>query len=709
LSMSAIQFPGLLLRLVSYVKIHTELVYTYDLIFRCEKTPIIVPMIGVFLLNNRHSPFPRIPKGILSLPMIVLNNLEKQFGSKVLFDAISLSIPLQNRIGLIGPNGAGKSVLIKTIAGKAIPDGGSVSIPSDLKIGYLPQEFQFHTDETPLQIILKPFHHLLNIESTLEKVSSITNTESAEYRAAMKEYEKLQTEMAVHDIHSLEARGKTLFAGLGIGEETWDESITKLSGGFQMRVILAGLLLQEPDFLLFDEPTNHLDYDSLIWLERFLGKYNGGMLVISHDRDFLNRLCTHTAELSHGNLSFYNGNPKAYFAWKEQQDTVEERRRQNLNQKIDSTRAFIERFKAKNTKASQARSRMKQLEKLEEQLTEQGPSIAEIHFQFPEPTRCGTVPIKLEEVAAAYEDLTVFSNISFTVNRGEKIAIIGPNGTGKSTLLKICARELPPQKGTVEIGHNTEIRYFSQHRLDQLDPRKTLYQTIADHIATSNPTAIQSILGAFLFTGEDAEKKVEVLSGGEKSRLSLATILANPGNVLLLDEPTNHLDIQSIEKLAHALDTFAGTILLVSHDEYFLSLFTNRIIEMRPGAFRDFPGTLANYRSYIEQGYLQSIDAVTPGNESTSSSNTSKNDKQERMRIRQEKKQLERAIQKAERAIEDLEQKIAAQEEILHNPANAQNYELLTATTETITTLQNEHEELLEQWEKLDTDLNTVT
>jgi ATP-binding cassette subfamily F protein 3 len=638
--------------------------------------------------------------------MITLQSVSKQFGAKIIFNKISIAFNPTHRIGLIGPNGAGKTLLMRMLVGQESPDSGSVALPGDLRIGYLPQEIGFERDETPLEYMLRPFAHVMNHEESAARLSA--SADSPAYRQAVRDFERMQRDAAVHDIFSLAPRSKTILSGLGVPEASWDQDIRRLSGGYQARVALAQLLLLAPDFLLLDEPTNHLDMDSLIWLEKFLQRFNGGLLVISHDRDFLTRITTHTAELLNATLTQYTGNLEAYFAWKSDHVATEQRRQKNIEDKIADTRAFIERFKAKNTKATQAKSKMKQLERLEQELPDlPRQSVDTMRFRLPDPPRCGAVPLALRGVGAGYGDTRVFENIELTVTRGDKVAIIGPNGAGKSTLLKVCASVIPAISGSVEKGANTEIRYFSQHRLDQLQPHLTLYDTIAQAANSTRREQVMNILGAFLFSGDDAQKTVSVLSGGEKSRLSLASILANPGNVLLLDEPTNHLDIQSIERLTEALAEYEGTLLIVSHDEYFISRIATRVVEMRPGSMREFPGSPAEYRSYIEAGFIASVDEKASSNRPEDTDDKNR-DKEDRIRKREERKKLERRIDKIENTIAETESSLAELDKKLHDPCHARDYLLLQETTEAIASTRLRHDEHMSEWSALSEELERM-
>ncbi|MBN1980468.1 MAG: ABC-F family ATP-binding cassette domain-containing protein [Chitinivibrionales bacterium] len=644
--------------------------------------------------------------------VISLQKISKQFGSKIIYQNTSVSFNPMYKTGLIGPNGSGKTMLLRILLSQETVDEGSVSIPSDCKIGYLPQEMNIRRSITPLNLVLEPSSYLNHLDRVTEQLSSVDQDDQRSYKKIVQQWDSLQREHMLHDGYSLAARAKSLLAGLGVPQQTWEQDIGALSGGFQMRVLLAQLLLLNPDFLLLDEPTNHLDMDSLIWLEKFIQKFKGGMIIISHDREFLNRVIDITVALEQGKFIQYTGTVDEYFVWKEEQAQLNQRTTKNIQNKIQQTETFITRFKSKNTKSTQARSKMKQLERLKEELPEQvniGGCKA-VKFSFVQPPRSGSVPLLFENVAVAYGEKSVFSDLSVTVSRGDKIAIIGPNGAGKSTFLKACFNLVPLSAGTLTLGYNTAIRYYSQHRLEQLEANKTLYDTIAQAGHTCDKNYIYSLMGVFLFSEEDGLKPVRVLSGGEKSRLSLAVLLADPGNVLLLDEPTNHLDILSTQRLAQALQEFDGTVILVSHDEYFIATIATRIIEMRPNLFRDFPGTLTDYRSYIEAGYLEDLSAGAQHHEPQNSASVVEpfTDKQERILKRQEKKRLERSIEKIERTIEELETALQSDTEQLHAPGNGSNFTILGEIQQRITQQQAEYEQMLMQWEEQQNELKKI-
>jgi ATP-binding cassette subfamily F protein 3 len=632
--------------------------------------------------------------------MIVFENISKQYGSTVLFESVSASFKRDQRTGLIGVNGSGKTTLLRMFSGEESPDRGNIRIPSGLRMGYLPQEVEVMDDKTPIEIILEPFAHLMKFEEHLSNATERTD----DIKTAMREIDKLYDQMEYHDGYSIKSRAEAILSGLGIPKENWELPVQQLSGGYRMRAVLGRLLLTLPDFLLLDEPTNHLDMDSLVWLEKYLQKHKGGMLIVSHDRDFLNRITTTTAEISGRSITIYKGNYNQYIEMKKEAEASELSRTRNLETRIAQTERFVERFKAKATKASQAQSRMKLLEKLKADLPSVTNEQKSIDFSFPDPKSSGSVPLKFTGVSAGYENRTVLENFTLTVTRGDKIAVVGPNGAGKSTFLKLAAGMITQSKGIFEPGHNVTIRYFGQHQLEQLDPEKTLYETVISDSINTEKTFVRNILGAFLFSGDSVDKKVKVLSGGEKARLVLAKILASPGNVLLLDEPTNHLDINSIEMLSDAMTGFKGTIIFVSHDEYFISRIATRIVEIRPGVVRDFPGTLKDYREYL--------DILFDGDNSKSNTPSQKeksvpDEKELRIKDRESRKKLTRTIEKLEREIASHEEKIGQLRSILDDPSNALNHEFLYKTTQELENTQRSLDELFLKWEEGQIELST--
>jgi ATP-binding cassette subfamily F protein 3 len=636
--------------------------------------------------------------------MITIQNVKKQYGKQVLFSDLSVSFTPGQRIGLIGPNGSGKTSLLRMILGIERPDGGIISVPTDLTIGYLPQEVAEFGCKSPLEVILEPFEHLLNTEDAYSTIAASLETgcDHPQYRQALEKIGKLQHELEFHDAFSLTSRAKAILAGLGVPTDKWEEPITALSGGYAMRVVLGRLLLLRPDVLLLDEPTNHLDIDSLIWLEKFLENFSGMLIAVSHDRAFLNRMTKMTAEICEGGITLYRGNYDGYMEYKRERDESLANTSQNLERRIAQTERFIERFRAKATKASLVQSRVKLLESLKDELPAQPSHRRTVRFSFPLSQQSGGIPVKADALTAAYDDFTVFSNIGFTVMRGDKIAILGPNGSGKTTLLKILAGAVKPKSGAVQIGHNVEMRYFSQHVLETLQLDKTLFETVAHTSGSGDRTFIQNTLGAFLFSGDDVNKRVSVLSGGEKSRLALATILSKPGNTLILDEPTNHLDIQSIDVLID----FEGTVLFVSHNEYFISKVANRIIEMRPGVFKDFPGTVNEYHEYLAAGYLKGDEPQQQAGGKNAESEDS--EKQRRIKLRELKKQTTRKIEKLESQIGDCEAEVKALQTTLNDPAKATNFTFLHETQKKLDVAKEKSERLIAEWEEAQETMGSI-
>jgi ATP-binding cassette, subfamily F, member 3 len=641
--------------------------------------------------------------------MITIQNVKKQYGRQILFNGLNVSFTSGQRIGLIGPNGSGKTSLLRMVLGIERPDSGVISVPSELSIGYLPQEVETFGSQSPLSVVLEPFAHLLDTQGLYDSVAASLESHGREhprFRQALERIGKLQHDLEFHDAFALTSRAKAILAGLGVPEDKWEQPITALSGGYSMRVVLGRLLLLGPDVLLLDEPTNHLDIDSLIWLEKYLERFDGMLVAVSHDRAFLNRMTRMTAEIREGGITLYRGNYDGYMAYKKEREESLVNVSQNLERKIAQTERFVERFRAKATKASAAQSRMKLLETLKSELPVLPAHKRTVRFSFPISHPSGSIPFKVEAIAAAYNDFSVFSDIGFTVMRGDKIAILGPNGSGKTTLLKILSGALQPKSGEVQVGHNIEIRYFGQHVLETLSPEKTLFETVADASNSGDRTFIQTTLGAFLFSGEDVNKKVIVLSGGEKSRLALATILSRPGNVLILDEPTNHLDIDSIDVLCEALIGFEGTVIFVSHNEYFISRVANRIIEMRPGVFRDFPGSVTQYHEYLGAGYLKNEEAEKAGQKDDAENEAS--EKRQRIKVRELKKQTARKIEKLEALIGESEIEIKTHQNALDNPVNASNFSLLHETSKKLDEAKATSERLILQWEEAQETLASI-
>ncbi|MGB9629873.1 MAG: ABC-F family ATP-binding cassette domain-containing protein, partial [Thermodesulfobacteriota bacterium] len=500
--------------------------------------------------------------------MITLNHVQKQFGNKVLFKDCFLQIGVRDRIGLIGPNGSGKTTLFRMILGEESMDEGEILIAKGVTIGHLPQEVISFSGNTVLGEVLKSLNPITSLKDKMrileEELSSIEDPKKQEKLA--EEYGKLQDRYTLLGGYGLEAEAKRILRGLGFKEKDFDRFTEELSGGWLMRIALAKILLQSPDLLLLDEPTNHLDLASLIWLEEFLINYPGAMVIVSHDRVFLNHLIDRIAEIEAQKIDLYYGNYDHYIEEKEARRRILEATYKTQQRKIEQTQRFIERFRAKNTKSSQVQSRIKMLEKIERIYLPEKKK--EIRFQFPPPKRSGYKVVEVKNLHKSYGQTVVYQGVDLTLYRGDKVALVGPNGAGKSTLLKILAGVLDFEQGEVRLGKDVTRSYFAQHQLDLLNPENTVYEEILSIASDESQTYLRTLLGTFLFSEDEVEKKVSVLSGGEKSRLVLAKMLLKPTNFLLLDEPTSHLDISSRDVLERALKQFQGTICLITHDRH---------------------------------------------------------------------------------------------------------------------------------------------
>jgi len=538
--------------------------------------------------------------------MIDLRSVSKQFGGKYLFRNLSWQLKEGERIGLVGPNGAGKTTLFRIILGAEGIDEGEIHRARGIRLGYLPQEVETLADDRVLDIVMSGFEEVHRMGKELEclherieeaRRRNRIREDAEEWKTLLERYGEMQHEYERKGGYGLESRGRSILSGLGFSEKEIEGPLHSLSGGWQTRVALARLLLTRPDYLLLDEPTNHLDLESIRWLEEFLREYEGTYVLISHDRYLLNRMVNRIAELTGESLTFYSGNYDRYQLQREERQRLQEAALRNQERRIEQVERFIERFRAKNTKSTQVQSRIKMLQKLPK-VTAERRIRRRLHFQFPDPPRSGLHVVQLLDVHKSYGDKIVYSGIDFQLLRGGRVALVGPNGAGKTTLLKILAGVLPFEEGERTLGSGVSFFYYAQHQLEALHPGHTVLEELAEVADFEVQPRLRTILGAFLFSGEDIEKKVFVLSGGEKSRLALARMLLRPVNLLLLDEPTNHLDLDAREVLEGALQDWEGTMIFISHDRYFINRIANKVVEVKGGHLREF---LGNYDYYLEK------------------------------------------------------------------------------------------------------------
>jgi ATP-binding cassette subfamily F protein 3 len=592
--------------------------------------------------------------------MLTLAEIGKSYGSRTLFEDVSLSINLGERIALVGPNGAGKSTLFSIILGTTEPDIGSVVLDKHTTLGYLPQETAASGEETVLELATAITPEHARLKAILSEGDRTGQTDTEAYHEAQGRYAELGA-------YQLEPKAKRILSGLAFRESDFHRPAKTMSGGWIMRAHLARLLVMEPDLLMLDEPTNHLDLESLGWFQNYLEYYPGAILMISHDRAFLNDLVDNIFEIRNRQVHRYRGNYDAYVEQRAARQEQLVAAYKNQQAEIQKLQQFADRFRAKASKASQAQSKLKQIERMEKIEAPEG-NEKRIHIKFPQPVRSGQRVITLEKVHFAYDTLKVYQGIDLEVEKGQRTVLVGPNGAGKSTLLKILGGSLEIQKGDRKLGHNAEVGYYSQNRVEMLNPTRTVLQEV---MSIPNPVPevqARTILGSFLFQGDDAYKKVSVLSGGEKSRLGLIKLLLNPPNLLLMDEPTTHLDMASIDALIGALKQYQGTLIFISHDVYFIRALAQTVLHISAGNLTPYAG---DYDYYLEKsGALSARKGLVAGEQLTDSrppeapaaaraSSSPAKSKEQKRREAEERQAVSAARKKAQAHLDQIEREIA--------------------------------------------------
>ena len=649
--------------------------------------------------------------------MLTLSGIRKAYGERVLFADATLQVNRQDRIGLVGPNGAGKSTLFSLVLGTESADDGKVILERGVSFGHLPQESAPAGDETVIEL------------------ATATTPEYTKLRRIIKAWESDHPVEALHpeeihdDVHDrfnqlggyrLEAKAKQILAGLSFREKDFDRPAREMSGGWVMRAHLARLLTHEPDLLLLDEPTNHLDLDALLWFQEYLKSYPGAILIISHDREFLNQLVGSIVEIRQSKLLRYRGNYDDYLVQREAHEEQLLAAYKNQQREIAHLMEFVNRFRAKNTKATQAQSKLKQIDRMEKIEAPTGDD-RKVSFSFPQPKRSGLKVIKLLDIHHAYGENVVYRGVDFAAERGQRIVLVGPNGAGKSTLLKILGGVLPAQAGSRDLGHNVKAGYYSQYRVEMLDPANTVLEEALNTPQRVTEQFIRTLLGCFLFSGDDVFKRVSVLSGGEKSRLALVKLLLDPPNLLLMDEPTTHLDMSSIDALLYALDQFQGTLIFISHDVYFIQVLANHVVHINAGQLTHYPG---GYQYYLDKSKAQSARAgltagagearsarlANPGPRGASPSYGAQAppDRKEQKRLEAERRQARSRERKAQqRVVHALEKEIHAlelrQTELaaeLEKPETYQQPGLAVQINRELMDIQHSLAELTPKWEE---------
>ena len=618
--------------------------------------------------------------------MIQLSSAGKRYGHKLLFEGVDWLITPKDRIGLVGANGTGKSTLLKVLGGLETLDYGSISIAKGISAGYLPQDGLTLSGRTVFAECMSVFSKLRAMEEEMEQLTasmSELDHASAEYAQVADRYQRVEHEFQTRDGYAIEAQVGSVLTGLGFRKDDWDRQTDEFSGGWQMRIALAKLLLQKPNLLLLDEPTNHLDLEARNWLEEYLTEYPYAFVLISHDRYFLDVTVGKIVEIWNKRIHFYSGNYDKYEEQKTQRREQLEAAYRNQRERIEQLEVFINRFRYQATKAKQVQSRIKELEKMDRiELPEEEKTI---HFSFPQPKASGRIVAEFAGIAKSYGEKEVFRDVSFMIERGDRIALVGVNGAGKSTLIKLLAGKEPPSAGAYRLGHNVQADYFAQDQYKELDQDARIFDDLAELSPRSTQTELRSLLGCFLFSADEVFKRIGVLSGGERNRYALLRMLLHPANFLLLDEPTNHLDMRAKDVLLEALSKYTGTVVFVSHDRYFIDKLATRVFEIGDGRVEVYPGNYEDYRwrkgggaARLQEAVAAAPAAVQPVNGNGAAPAESKSKRLNPIK----RKQMEDRVRELEQEITRMEAAIVECESALQTFVSANETQRLTREIE---------------------------
>lgn len=631
--------------------------------------------------------------------MISINNLNFHFGSRTLYEDANLHIKPKDKIGLVGLNGTGKSTLLRLLVGEYKPDGGSIQMSRETTLGFLNQDLlSYDTHESILKVAMQAFEEAIQIQRKIDEVLHEMETNYQDEH--IDKLAKLQEQFEALDGYSIQVKAEEILEGLGFTTEELQQPLRTFSGGWRMRVMLAKILLQKPSLLLLDEPTNHLDLPSIKWIENYLSAYEGALVIVSHDREFLDRTTNVTVEVSGAKLNVYAGNYSFYLEEKELRNEIQKGAFENQQQQIKQAEQFIARFKAKATKAKQAQSRMKALEKMD-RIEDVAGDAPVVNFKFQFTVQPGRTILRLENMSKSYGEKLIFKNTHVNIERGDKIALIGANGKGKSTLMRIISGD-EPIKGERQLGHNVIMAFYAQHQLESLNVENEILQEMVQAGSRRTEMELRGVLGSFLFTGDTVFKKIKVLSGGEKSRVALAKTLISEANFLLLDEPTNHLDMQSVNILIQALEQYEGTFVVISHDRYFVESVANKIWYIENHELKEYPGTYHEYEYWMEQrekeGKRNSQPQASNAPKAQAKPKPSPGQHQE---LEQELKRANQKLKQVEGLVNELESKLKNCENKLALPSTYSDPNALHEATQQFNKVKVQLDKEQATWEQL--------